>query len=94
MWSVERQRRTDRKGEQVKNASKTTVVGAMLFFVGLWVLMAAGITAVWLTEEVRVFGLVVVPTVVVAGLLVAYFDWRARLRNRVRDNRREYPEAA
>ena len=38
---------------------------------GLGAAMAAGITAVWLTEDVRVFGLVMLPTAIVAGLLVA-----------------------
>ena len=78
----------------MKTASKTTIVAVMLFFVGIWVVMAAGITAVRLTEEVRVLGLVMLPTVVVAGLLVVYFDWRAKLLSRIRDERHEYRKAA
>jgi hypothetical protein len=66
----------------------------MLFFVSIWVVMAAGITAVWLTEEVRVFGLVMLPTAIVAGLLVVYFDWRANLLSRIREKRHEYRKAA
>ena len=45
-------------------------------FVSVWVVLAAGLTAVWLTDEVRVVGLVMLPTAIVASLLVLYFDWR------------------
>jgi hypothetical protein len=31
----------------------------------------------------KVFGLVILPTAIVAGLLVVYFDWRERLRRRM-----------
>jgi uncharacterized membrane-anchored protein len=78
----------------VKKATKPTVVALALFFVSIWVVMTAGITAVWLTEEARVFGLVMLPTAIVAGLLVVYFDWRAKLLNRMRDERNEYRKAA
>ena len=66
----------------MRKASKATIVALALLFVSIWVVLAAGITAVWLTEEVRVFGLVILPTGIVAGLLVVYFDWRAKLRRR------------
>jgi hypothetical protein len=56
--------------------------------------MTASIAAVWLTEEVRAFGLVVLPTVIVAALLVVYFDWRARLLNQFRVERNEHRQAA
>ena len=78
----------------VKKARKETIAAVALFFVSIWVMMAAGITAVWLTEEVRVFGLVLLPTAIVAGLLVVYFDWRAKLLSRIRDERHEYLKAA
>jgi len=78
----------------VKKATKPTVMAAVLFFVSMWVVMAAGITAVWLTQEVRVFGLVMLPTAIVAGLLVVYFDWRAQLLSRIRDERNKYRRAA
>jgi len=67
----------------VKKVDKATVVALVLLFVSIWVVLAAGITAVWLTEEVRVLGLVILPTGIVAALLVVYFDWRAKLRHRV-----------
>jgi hypothetical protein len=67
----------------VRKARTETIAAVVLFFVGIWVVMAAGITAVWLTEEVRLFALVMLPTAIVAGLLVAYFDWRAKLLSRV-----------
>ena len=62
---------------------KSAIVGVALAFVSIWVVMAAGVTAVWLTDEVRVFGLVSLPTGVVAALLVLYFDWRAKLQRRI-----------
>ena len=78
----------------MKRATKTTVVAMTLFFVSIWVAMTAGITAVWLTEEVRVFGLVMLPTTIVAGLLVLYFDWRAKLLDQIRYERNEHRKAA
>lgn len=69
----------------MKNASKTAVVAVVLFFISIWVVMAVGITAVWMTEELRVFGLVTLAAAIVAGLLVVYFEWRARLLDRIRD---------
>ena len=71
----------------MKKASKRTIVAAVLFFVSIWLVMSTGITAVWLTEQARVFGLVMLPTVIVAGLLVAYFEWRAKVLSRIRDER-------
>ena len=51
-------------------ANKDAIVALALVFSSLWVVLAVGITAVWLTAEVRVFGLVMLPTAIVAGLLV------------------------
>jgi hypothetical protein len=74
----------------VKKVSKAAVVAVVLFVVSLAVVVTVGIIAVWLTEEVRVLALVILPTAIVASLLVMYFDWRARLLNRIRDERHEY----
>jgi hypothetical protein len=68
-----------------------------LAFVSIWVVLAAAATAMWLTEEVRVVGLVTVPAAIVAGLLVLYFDWRARVLRPIRaerDGRDELDKAA
>ncbi len=62
---------------------KSIILGAALALVSIWVVLAAGITAVWLTEEVLVLGLVMLPTAIVASLLVLYLDWRAKLRHRI-----------
>jgi hypothetical protein len=67
----------------MKPVNKATIVALALVCVSIWVVLAAGITAIWLTEEVRVFGLVILPTGIVAGLLVVYFAWRDNLRRRV-----------
>jgi hypothetical protein len=76
---------------------KSTVLAIALAFVSIWVVLAAGVTAVWLTEEVRVVGLVTLPTAIVASLLVLYFDWRAKLQRRIlaeRDGRHDLDKAA
>lgn len=78
----------------MRKANKETVVALALAFFALWVVLAVGITAVWLTSEVRVFGLVILPTAIVAGLLVVYFDWRAKLRRRVLAERDTHRKAA
>jgi len=74
----------------VKKATKSESVAIVLAFISLFVIMIAGSTAVWLTSEVRVFGLVVLPTAIVAGLLVVYFDWREKLRDRIMADRDDH----
>jgi hypothetical protein len=78
----------------VKKVDTATLVGLALLFVSIWVVFAAGITAVWLTQEVRVFGLVILPTGIVAGLLVVYFAWRENLRRRALAERGGHRTAA
>jgi hypothetical protein len=78
----------------VRKANKETIVALALVFFSLWIVLAVDITAVWLTAEVRVFGLVMLPTAIVAGLLVVYFDWRAKLRRRVLGERDAHRKAA
>ena len=78
----------------MKKAKRRMIVAAVLFFVSVWLIMPTGITAVWLTEQVRVFSLVMLPTATVAGLLVVYFEWRAKLLNRIRDECYEDRKAA
>ena len=78
----------------MKKATKSEVVAIVLAFITLLVVMIAGSTAVWLTSEVRVFGLVVLPTAIVAGLLAVYFDWRAKLRDRILADRDDHKKAA
>jgi uncharacterized membrane protein len=78
----------------VKKATKSEIVAIVLAFISLFVVMIAGSIAVWLTSEVRVFGLVVLPTAIVAGLLVVYFDWREKLRQRILADRDDHRKAA
>ena len=78
----------------MRKANKETIVALALAFFSIWVVLAVGITAVWLTSEGRVVGLVMLPTAIVAGLLVVYFDWRAKLRRRVLAERDTYRKAA
>ena len=78
----------------MKESTKQAVLAVVLFFVSIWVVMTAAITAVWLTEEVRVFGLVILPTTIVAGLLVVYFDWRTKLLKQIHGEQTEHRKAA
>ena len=78
----------------MKKATQSQIVAIVLAFVSIFVVLTAGATAVWLTSEVRVFGLVMLPTTIVAGLLVVYFDWRAKLRNRILADRDDHGKTA
>ena len=78
----------------MKNAGTASILAVALAFVAIWVVLAAGATAIWLTGEVRVFGLVMVPTAIVAALLVVYFDWREKLRRRMLAESKDYQKAA
>ena len=42
-----------------------------------------GIGGVWLTGDVRVFGLVLLAAAIVGAGLVGYFNWRAKCQHRV-----------
>jgi hypothetical protein len=64
----------------VKIASRSAILAVGLVFVSIFVVSTTSITAMWLTDEVRLFGLVFLPTGIVAALLVLYCDWRARTR--------------
>jgi hypothetical protein len=78
----------------VKNATTATILAVALAFVAMWVVLAAGATAMWLTGDGRVFGLVALPTAIVAALLVVYFDWRENLRRRILAESRDHQKAA
>ena len=78
----------------MKKATKSETVAIVLAFIRVFVVLTAGAAAVWLTSEGRVFGLVMLPTAIVAGLLVLYFDWRARLFSQILVNRDDHREAA
>lgn len=62
--------------------SRATIVAVVLALISVWVALAAGFTAVWLTADLRMFGLVILPAAIIASLLVLYFEWRARMRQR------------
>jgi len=62
---------------------KSRILAILLAFVGLSVVMASGLTAVWLTEEIRVLSLMILPSTVVATLLILYFEWRGKLLRQV-----------
>lgn len=67
----------------MKQRKKSTIVGTAIALVSIWAVTAASLTAVWLTGELRVVGLVTVPPAIVAGLLVVYFEWRVRLQRHI-----------
>jgi len=62
---------------------KSRILAVILGFVALSVVMIAGVTAVWLTDELRVLSLVILPSIVVATLLFLYFEWRAKLQRQI-----------
>ena len=64
--------------------NRAAVFAVALTIVSTWAVMAAGLTAVSMTEEMRVLGLVMLPAAAVASLLVRYFDWRGRMIRRFR----------
>ena len=68
----------------MKSARNEDIAAVWLFFISLFLAIAAGLTAVWLTAEVRVFGIVLFPTVAVAAMMTLYYDWRAKLARPVR----------
>ena len=78
----------------MRKARKATILAVALAFAAIWVVLTTGATAVWLTGEVRVFGLAALATAIVASLLVVYFDWREKLLRRMLDERKDYRKAA
>jgi hypothetical protein len=66
----------------VNKAAKTAAVAVAL------------VTTVWSIENVRLFGRVMVPTAIVAALLVLYFDGRARSLSESFTKRNEQRKAA
>jgi hypothetical protein len=62
---------------------KSRILAVVLAFVGLSVVMTSGLIAVWLTGELRVLSLVILPSTAVATLLVLYFEWREKLMRQV-----------
>src|SRR5688500_17496237 len=69
-----------KRGEEV---NKSMILATALVLVSIWVVMAAGIAPVWLTEDVRAMALAILPTAAVATLLVLWFDWRAQLQRSI-----------
>ena len=59
---------------------RSTIMAVVLTFVSLFAVLAAGLTAVWLTDELRVLSLVILPSTVVATLLALFFEWRGKLQ--------------
>ena len=78
----------------MKPAKNEDIAAVVLFFVGLGLAIIAGITAVWLTGEVRVIGVVLFPTVAVASMLILYYDWRIKQSGRFRAETDERHQAS
>jgi hypothetical protein len=81
-------------GGTVKKATQREILVIVLAVLSIFVVLAAGATALWPGSEVRAFGLVALPTAAVAVLLVVYFDWRATFRNRLLAGLDDHREAA
>jgi amino acid transporter len=74
----------------MRQPKTSTILAIAIALVAILTLMAASMMAVWLTEEVRVVGLIAVPTALVAGLLVVYFEWRTKVRRRMLAKGRDF----
>lgn len=61
------------------NRKVIVIMAVMPFFTALTV----GIGGVWLTGDLRVFGLVGLAAAIAGAGLVAYLNWRAKLRRRI-----------
>jgi ABC-type uncharacterized transport system permease subunit len=69
------------------------VMAALLAMI-IWVAAAETSPSAALLAELRLFGLVVIPTLAVTTLLTAFFEWRRALRQRFLQEADEYPGAA
>jgi hypothetical protein len=78
----------------VRKVVKATILAVALALAALRVVLNMGATAVWLAGELRVFGLVALATVIVAPLLVVYFNWREKLLRRMLDEFKDCRKAA
>ena len=45
--------------------------------------LTLGVGAAWLSGDARMFGVVGLAAAIVGGVLMVYFEWRARLRRRM-----------
>ena len=52
-------------------------------------IVLASLAGVWLTNDLRIVGLVIVGITPIAAGLVGYFEWRANLRGKVLDERQD-----
>jgi hypothetical protein len=68
----------------VRKPTTSAIVAIVLLFISIFLVMTVG----------RLFGLVILPMVLVAVLLAAFFDWRAKLRNRIVAGRDDDKKAA
>jgi hypothetical protein len=58
------------------------------------ILVLASVAAVRLTSDLRVVGFVIMGMGLIAAGLVAYFEWRARLRRRMLAEAKDHRRAA
>ena len=79
----------------MKNLRRRVAIPAtVVAIIAFAMVLIAGTVAVWLTGETRAFGLVALSVAIVAPMLVVYFNWREKLRQRMLDDRQEYRKAA
>lgn len=72
------------------NGKLILIMAVMPFLTAL----TLGSAAVWLTGDLRLFGLVGLVAAIVGGALVGFFNWRARLRQRMLEDARSDRRAA
>jgi hypothetical protein len=93
MSSVNKYQPLKGRGGVVRKATKPWGVAVLVLFVSLWVVVIPEVTAVSAMEVIRLVGTVFLPAAIGATLLFAYFEWRTRLVNRIRNQRHEHGRA-
>ena len=63
------------------NVTKIRALGAAP--VSIVAVVSACVGAVWLTNDLKAIGLAIIPLRLIASGLVAYFEWRLKLRRRI-----------
>jgi hypothetical protein len=62
------------------------MIATALAMVSILVVFAAGVIGVWLTDEPRIFPLILLPTVVAASLMFSFYEWRKTSRETDQSN--------
>jgi hypothetical protein len=79
-WRAAPQARTREERGRMTLTKIRALAAALVSIVAV---VGACVGAVWLTNDLRAIGLAIIPLGLIASGLVAYFEWRLRLRHRI-----------